>query len=428
MTTWVVGNASSTALTTRAAFASVISSARRHVPLPVRAVATDVDPPHAWVVVVAAAELVHQPFPAGEECLAVPVGDVRAGLQRHERGCGVVEPAAGAVRQHPEAEPSAVLLRILETAVEPREVVAPGGRLDASPRDLVPVVHIGDRPASGLCCTAEPGVLATQGVRHLRGRHRNGPRAERRRRLPLFLPFALALVRSPIGGAGALTSAAMASASASAGTTWSGNASGTTFERCGGSTGGSPLRCVSDSREGHGSLGFRGKPWANGRRIVRPGHARLVHSKGRGPADHAIPAARPPQGSDRAEGRRVIGVRLGSSTAPCRPAARPAPILPPTHPDLRGCTAVSKPVVLIAEELSPATVDALGPDFEIRTCNGADRAELLAGHRRRRRDPGPLGHQGRRRGAGRGQAAQGGRPRRGRPRQRRREGRHPVRA
>ncbi len=38
---------------------------------------------------------------------------------------------------------------------------------------------------------------------------------------------------------------------------------------------------------------------------------------------------------------------------------------------------MSKPVVLIAEELSPATIDALGPDFEIRTCNGADRAELL---------------------------------------------------
>ena len=38
---------------------------------------------------------------------------------------------------------------------------------------------------------------------------------------------------------------------------------------------------------------------------------------------------------------------------------------------------VSKPVVLIAEELSPATVEALGPDFEIRHCNGADRAELL---------------------------------------------------
>jgi D-3-phosphoglycerate dehydrogenase / 2-oxoglutarate reductase len=37
-----------------------------------------------------------------------------------------------------------------------------------------------------------------------------------------------------------------------------------------------------------------------------------------------------------------------------------------------------KPVVLIAEELSPATVDALGPDFEIRQCNGADRAELLS--------------------------------------------------
>jgi D-3-phosphoglycerate dehydrogenase len=38
---------------------------------------------------------------------------------------------------------------------------------------------------------------------------------------------------------------------------------------------------------------------------------------------------------------------------------------------------VSKPVVLIAEELSPATVDALGPDFEIRHCDGADRSQLL---------------------------------------------------
>ena len=38
---------------------------------------------------------------------------------------------------------------------------------------------------------------------------------------------------------------------------------------------------------------------------------------------------------------------------------------------------MSKPVVLIAEELSPATVEALGPDFEIRTCNGADSAELI---------------------------------------------------
>ena len=38
----------------------------------------------------------------------------------------------------------------------------------------------------------------------------------------------------------------------------------------------------------------------------------------------------------------------------------------------------TKPVVLIAEELSPATVEALGPDFEIRNCNGADRTELLA--------------------------------------------------
>ncbi|AYY12505.1 phosphoglycerate dehydrogenase [Actinobacteria bacterium YIM 96077] len=38
---------------------------------------------------------------------------------------------------------------------------------------------------------------------------------------------------------------------------------------------------------------------------------------------------------------------------------------------------MSKPVVLIAEELSPATVEALGPDFEIRYTDGADRSALL---------------------------------------------------
>ncbi|SDU80180.1 phosphoglycerate dehydrogenase [Jiangella alkaliphila] len=38
---------------------------------------------------------------------------------------------------------------------------------------------------------------------------------------------------------------------------------------------------------------------------------------------------------------------------------------------------MTKPVVLIAEELSPATVDALGPDFEIRKVDGADRTALL---------------------------------------------------
>ncbi|MBI3428870.1 MAG: phosphoglycerate dehydrogenase [Actinobacteria bacterium] len=38
---------------------------------------------------------------------------------------------------------------------------------------------------------------------------------------------------------------------------------------------------------------------------------------------------------------------------------------------------VAKPVVLIAEELSPATLDALGPDFEVRHCDGANRDELL---------------------------------------------------
>ena len=38
---------------------------------------------------------------------------------------------------------------------------------------------------------------------------------------------------------------------------------------------------------------------------------------------------------------------------------------------------VAKPVVLIAEELSSATLEALGPDFEVRNCDGANRAELL---------------------------------------------------
>ena len=37
---------------------------------------------------------------------------------------------------------------------------------------------------------------------------------------------------------------------------------------------------------------------------------------------------------------------------------------------------VAKPVVLIAEELSPATLSALGPDFEVRNCDGANRDEL----------------------------------------------------
>ena len=39
---------------------------------------------------------------------------------------------------------------------------------------------------------------------------------------------------------------------------------------------------------------------------------------------------------------------------------------------------VAKPIVLIAEELSPATVDALGPDFDVINCDGANRSELLA--------------------------------------------------
>ncbi|MCU1479474.1 MAG: phosphoglycerate dehydrogenase [Subtercola sp.] len=39
---------------------------------------------------------------------------------------------------------------------------------------------------------------------------------------------------------------------------------------------------------------------------------------------------------------------------------------------------MSKPVVLIAEELSPATVEALGPDFDVVNVDGTDRAALLS--------------------------------------------------
>jgi D-3-phosphoglycerate dehydrogenase len=39
---------------------------------------------------------------------------------------------------------------------------------------------------------------------------------------------------------------------------------------------------------------------------------------------------------------------------------------------------VAKPIVLIAEELSPATVDALGPDFDVRQVDGTDRPALLS--------------------------------------------------
>ena len=38
---------------------------------------------------------------------------------------------------------------------------------------------------------------------------------------------------------------------------------------------------------------------------------------------------------------------------------------------------MSKPIVLIAEELSPAGIDLLSGDFDVREVDGADRAALL---------------------------------------------------
>jgi D-3-phosphoglycerate dehydrogenase / 2-oxoglutarate reductase len=50
------------------------------------------------------------------------------------------------------------------------------------------------------------------------------------------------------------------------------------------------------------------------------------------------------------------------------------PGVTPTAPG----SAATRPVVLIAEELSPATVEALGPDFDVRNVDGTDRSALLA--------------------------------------------------
>jgi D-3-phosphoglycerate dehydrogenase len=52
-------------------------------------------------------------------------------------------------------------------------------------------------------------------------------------------------------------------------------------------------------------------------------------------------------------------------------------VLTTVFPIIESVSFVSKPVVLIAEELSPATMDALGTDFEIRHTDGSDRDQLL---------------------------------------------------
>jgi D-3-phosphoglycerate dehydrogenase len=71
-------------------------------------------------------------------------------------------------------------------------------------------------------------------------------------------------------------------------------------------------------------------------------------------------------------GRTATGLRLGSASVSTPPA--PAPDAPAPDAPTPG----RKPVVLLAEELSPATVEALGPDFDVRRCDGTDRPALLA--------------------------------------------------
>ena len=90
-------------------------------------------------------------------------------------------------------------------------------------------------------------------------------------------------------------------------------------------------------------------------------------------------------------------------------------------------TAASKPVVLIAEELAPSTLEVLGDDFEIRHRQRHRPRRAARGRGRRRRPARPHRHQGRRRGLRRRQAAEGRRPRRRRAGQRRRPRRHRAR-
>ncbi len=95
----------------------------------------------------------------------------------------------------------------------------------------------------------------------------------------------------------------------------------------------------------------------------------------------------------------------------------------PARPRSKGSAVVPKPVVLIAEELSPATIDALGPDFDVRQIDGTDRTALLAATFRGERRARAIGHADRRRGDRRGAGAEGRRARRRRARQRRHQGR-----
>src|SRR5215469_14396674 len=48
-----------------------------------------------------------------------------------------------------------------------------------------------------------------------------------------------------------------------------------------------------------------------------------------------------------------------------------------TDADARRAAAVPTPIVLVAEELSPAAIAQLEPDFEVRHVDGADRSALL---------------------------------------------------
>ena len=86
---------------------------------------------------------------------------------------------------------------------------------------------------------------------------------------------------------------------------------------------------------------------------------------------------------DKRQGRNGHGIWLHGTPSDtyARPPRASDGCIVLSNPDLEALglgLQVGLTTVIIAEELSPATIDALGPDFEIVTCDGADRSALLA--------------------------------------------------
>ena len=75
--------------------------------------------------------------------------------------------------------------------------------------------------------------------------------------------------------------------------------------------------------------------------------------------------------------KRRLPVLQSHSSAPAPASNKSLDLAESHHRRFSLGQLLSKPIVLIAEELSPATVEALGPDFDVRRVDGTDRAALF---------------------------------------------------